>query len=316
MIPHVKLVLFLLPLVLLSCGSNKPFYGNQPENSALEQATNKVERYQFEKSFWLCDKPYAALTQDEADNLYKNREIRINSYGNREPADWNVVFYEGARQCVEDRLGIEIMSSYHHTNANEESPFDNVIGFNDTSVIVVQDGFFFLFTSGMSTGAVAKKTDLSQSVERNTNAQLANQYEKSETIRTPFEFSYDLVTEWKGFSQFESALFSKQLPHLSDFQSARLPAFGQVGLLLVSGVMDSGQHELYLYSLNDAYRVVDQIQLYSFRETEDGGVVTEFEISEGFVITIKKREISNKHSTLLQSQRYSIQQDGKFSLYQ
>lgn len=76
--------------------------------------------------------------------------------------------------------------------------------------------------------------------------------------------------------------------------------------------MDSGQYELYLYSLNDSYQVVDQIQLYTFRETEGGGVVTEFEISEGLIITINKKEVSNKHSTLLQSQRYSIKQDGKF----
>jgi len=176
--------------VLLSCGGYKPIKQNQPERAAVEQASNKVERYRFEKSFWLCDKPFAALTQDQADNLYSNKEIRINSYKKKESADWNVVFYEGAQQCVEDRLGIEMTSSYHYTNADEEFPFDNVIGFNRSSVIVIQDGFFFLFTSGTSTGAVAKKTDLNQSAEigtnTNTNAQLVNQYEKSETIRVPF----------------------------------------------------------------------------------------------------------------------------------
>lgn len=195
MIQHAKCVLLILPLVLLSCGSNKPIKGNQPEKAAVEQATNKVESYyRYERSFWLCDKPYAALTQGQADNLYNNKEIRINSYTKRESADWNAVFYEGAQQCVEDRLGIDITSSYHYTNAEEEFPFDHVVGFNSTSVIVVQDGFFFLFTSEISTGAVPKKADLNQSAERSTNAQLANQYEKSETIRVPFEFTYDLVT--------------------------------------------------------------------------------------------------------------------------
>lgn len=76
--------------------------------------------------------------------------------------------------------------------------------------------------------------------------------------------------------------------------------------------MDSGQDELYLHTLNDSYRVVDQIQLYSFRESEDGGVVTEFKISTDFIITACKKDLSNGHSTVSQCQKYSIEQDGRF----
>lgn len=146
----------------------------------------------------------------------------------------------------------------------------------------------------------------------NDEGSLKNAYEKSTSIALPIEFSYEFAIERGDFVSIEGAQEIPELDQLSEFEFAKLPSTGKTKLLLVSGYLESGQTELYLLALNESFKVVDKVLLYTHRENEDDGILTRFKISKDYLITVTEEESANGKSTVLEKNTYSIDSKGKF----
>lgn len=296
---HIKSVLVLSLVFFLSCGGNKSIELDKQNESVFEQTLEAKDEFAFYKSFPFCDNQIGAYTQAEADAIYQDKSILLDDSSEKETLDWNSFFYENAQECVENELGEKHASSYL-LSTKGDFPFEQVVVFNEKYILVAQDGYFFVFKGNASNG-----------VESNLEA-VINQLEKSKNLSLPINYSYELVLELEGFKAINEPVEIPELQHLTDFQFAKLPQHGKIKLLLVSGLQDSGQSEMHLIALNNSFELVDEILLYTHRETEDGGIVTRFEISQDHLITIIEEEINDIKTIVLNESLLKISPDGKF----
>ncbi|PHS08592.1 MAG: hypothetical protein COA88_06410 [Kordia sp.] len=293
---------------------NKIINEIKADESAVVQDNDEFENFIFFRSFQFCDNSNAAFTSEEAEIVYLNKEINLDFTKIKSLLDWNSFFYKGAKQCIEDELGEKNNSSYLFST-NEDFPFDNIVVFNDRHIITAQDGFFFVFKKYRESDLVNEKSTIKGrehlNLSKNSLTPILQAIEEYETISLPIKFSYDFAIELKDFSTIEETLDITEFDHLTDFQFAKLPSLGKTRLLLVSGFMESGQSELYLLTLNDTLNIIDNIMLYTHKETESGGITTKFKISKDFMISVLKEEEIEGSILILEKKWFKIDIAGK-----
>lgn len=156
--------------------------------------------------------------------------------------------------------------------------------------------------------------DISQEAKVITEkSEIATAYEAAKIIPLPIEYTYELVIEQNDFVTIDDALRIPELDQLSDFKFAKLASLGKIRLLLVSGYMASGQSELYLFTLDDSFNIVNKCMLYSFQETEDGGVATKFNIAKDYKISIIKEQTADRSTVILEEKLFRIDAIGRFT---
>ncbi|MFK7787079.1 MAG: hypothetical protein AB8B56_18300 [Crocinitomicaceae bacterium] len=315
MIHPIKSISVVFFLLFLSCSGNAILDREQSGEPFESQIVENTEDFTFYRSFQFCDNPYAAFTQEEADEIYRDKTFTLDGLKvERKRLDWNSYFFEGAKDCVVKELGEAYTSSYL-VSIDDESPFDEIVVLNDKYILVAQDGFFFTFTKNdegdNSHGQTTIKSEELHSSESRTKLVLDAQ-ENSKTISLPLEYSYELISDLEGFTPINKEVVNlSKLDHLLDMQYAKLQTLGQTTPLLITGVMESGQSELYLVTLNNDSDIVDDVLLYECREIENGTILTRFKIDTKGEITITIEENVNKRSKILKENSLRVNSTGE-----
>lgn len=146
---------------------------------------------------------------------------------------------------------------------------------------------------------------------------LVSLYNQSSLIELSNKYSYDFITDEKGFIQVPKELeYVFNLKNLSNFKLAKLPDYGEIKMIMLICYDEAGQSKLYLVSLNSSFSPINKLLLYDNEEEEGKSNITEYEISEKYDIEIKKVQITGegnnlKEKTLIVNE-YSISKTGLF----
>src|SRR5690606_452156 len=146
MISHVKYFVFPF-LVLMSFSSQqttKPSQTNEPENlKHIEETSNN---FGFYKSFGFCNSKVGYFSQQEADDLYADKIIKIDK-NNEIKSDALSAFDEEQWGCIKENLNLKNDVSVKMVNTNDNFPFEKLVLIDENYIVVSRDGYFFTFTS-------------------------------------------------------------------------------------------------------------------------------------------------------------------------
>lgn len=135
---------------------------------------------------------------------------------------------------------------------------------------------------------------------------------ETKLLTLPISYSYDFIMDFPDFSEVEHASAILELDQLSELKFARLKSVGETRVLIASGYMESGQSEMFLLTLNDAFEVVDSLKLYSFKETEEGGILTRFKINKDYTILVIEEEMGGSNDRIISQKKWQISEKGNF----
>ncbi len=144
--PHIKYsVIPLLVLMSFSCQqTTKPSQKSKPENlKKIEETSNN---FGFYKSFGFCNSKVGYFSQQEADDLYADKIIKIDKKNEIE-SDAFSAFDEEQWKCIKENLNLKNDTSVKIINTNDDFPFEKLVLIDDNYIVVSRDGYFFTFTS-------------------------------------------------------------------------------------------------------------------------------------------------------------------------
>lgn len=146
MISHIKYFVFpFLVLMSFSCQqTTKPSQRNEPEN--LKQIEETSYNFGFYKSFGFCNSKVGYFSQQEADDLYADKIIKIDK-NNKIKSDALSAFDEEQWRCIKENLNLKNDVSVKVINTNDNFPFEKLVLIDENYIVVSRDGYFFTFTS-------------------------------------------------------------------------------------------------------------------------------------------------------------------------
>ncbi|WP_271784927.1 hypothetical protein [Aquimarina algiphila] len=146
----------------------------------------------------------------------------------------------------------------------------------------------------------------------NSTSNVKDLYKKLKTISLPTEYSYDFIMELNSFISLpEKSQKIFQLEHLSNLKGVKLPSKKSIKLILISGIQEQGQSELYLFTLDNLYNISDSILLYTSQEIDEGSLSTIYKIEKKYEITVVKKETVNKTTRIVETRNFEITEEGK-----
>ncbi len=137
-------------------------------------------------------------------------------------------------------------------------------------------------------------------------------FNDSEEAKLPIEYSYSFISDLNDFLSSNDIPAFMDEAYLSDLKFLKLPVSRETKVILVSGLMESGQSEMFLLTINDAFEVVDSLKLYSFKETEEGGILTRFQINKDYTILVIEEEKGASNSRIISEKKWQISEKGDF----
>lgn len=149
------------------------------------------------------------------------------------------------------------------------------------------------------------------------SSDLDNLYSNSTLITLPNRYSYDFVTQEKGFTEVPKDLETLfNIDNLSNFKIAKSPNIANKKAVFLIGYDESGQSKLYLLTLNSSFMPIDRLLLYDSEEADGEIISTTYEISEDYDIKIKKLKITGQGNNIkektLTIDQFVINQGGMF----
>lgn len=135
-------------------------------------------------------------------------------------------------------------------------------------------------------------------------------FESCEDMPLPCQYSYELIMDLEHFVLLDHPA-AASLDHLENVQFCKV-SDGNKKMLFAHGYLDSGQSELHLLSLNDAFEEAGEILLYTSQETEEGSILTRFEVDQDFLVKVIREERTNKKAKLIKETLFKIGDDGGF----
>jgi len=102
--------------------------------------------FTFYKAYGYCDTDIGVYSQEEANLLYKNMKINLKDYNIFKKVDkvnYNNIFYS-YKFCIEKGLNININNVTIY-KSHYKWPFDKVLLFNYDYIMIIKDGFSFIF---------------------------------------------------------------------------------------------------------------------------------------------------------------------------
>ncbi|GGH00293.1 hypothetical protein GCM10007415_40310 [Parapedobacter pyrenivorans] len=124
--------------------TTKPSQKSKPENlKKIEETSNN---FGFYKSFGFCNSKVGYFSQQEADDLYADKIIKIDKKNEIE-SDAFSAFDEEQWKCIKENLNLKNDTSVKIINTNDDFPFEKLVLIDDNYIVVSRDGYFFTFTS-------------------------------------------------------------------------------------------------------------------------------------------------------------------------
>lgn len=154
--------------------------------------------------------------------------------------------------------------------------------------------------------------NLLEEVMKDAPAGFQKQFDAANTLQLPLEYTYEFITELGGFVSSNEIPGFRNDTQLSELKFTKLPSKSEVRVVLVSGVLESGQSEMWIASFNNALEVIDSQLVYSHREIEDGGILTRFQIKRDYTILLTEEEIVDGKKRILSEKSLRLTADGSF----
>lgn len=149
MIQHIKISYFIITIFLLCISCKKAKAANinneEKETTTNIQTLQKDKIFTFYKAFGYCDSEIAYFSDDEANNLYKQKSIEIN-LNDGETKDVYIVFTPEKLDCINKNLDLKDKFDIKIFKTKDSFPFDNLVLINNEYLIVSRDGYFFVFS--------------------------------------------------------------------------------------------------------------------------------------------------------------------------
>ncbi|NQD70884.1 hypothetical protein HP439_09155 [Sphingobacterium shayense] len=152
---HIKY--FSIPLLvfmLFSCQqTTRPLQEKKPEqNKTIETQRSS---FKFYKSFGFCNSEIGYFSQQEADDLYADKIIKIDKK-NVIKSDAFSAFDEEQWDCIKENLSLKNDNNIKIINTNADFPFEKLVLVDDKYVVVSRDGYFFTFILKEAIASVQK----------------------------------------------------------------------------------------------------------------------------------------------------------------
>ena len=169
---HVKY--FFIPLLLfisVSCQqTTRPLQEKKFENNkTIEKQHNS---FKFYKSFGYCNSEIEYFSQQEADDLYADKIINVDTK-NDIKSDAFSAFDEEQWKCIQDKLNLKNNIDIKIITTKANFPFEKLVLINDRYIIVSRDGYFFTFILQKTIPSVGTNSIIEQNFAALFNRQLA-----------------------------------------------------------------------------------------------------------------------------------------------
>ncbi|GGH23492.1 hypothetical protein FAZ19_17290 [Sphingobacterium alkalisoli] len=135
--------IYLLVFLSLSCQqTTRPSHGKKPEHTKTIE--NRRNSFGFYKSFGFCNSEIGYFSQQEADDLYADKIIKIDKR-NEIKSDSFSAFDQEKWNCIKENLNLKNDNNIKIITTNANFPFEKLTLIDDKYVVVSRDGYFFTF---------------------------------------------------------------------------------------------------------------------------------------------------------------------------
>jgi hypothetical protein len=245
-------------------------------NNCYDYLTELVRSSNFPFASWKVSNDKINLLIDEENNEFVRAKILIDTHGTG-TIGWIEYYYKTGKLL--------------NTSAELDNPVE--LKYDIKWKEIFDDCFF----------------SKNKTTNNNDASSLENVYKNCIELPLPIKYDYDVINEEKGFQPIDKEYYNLfSIEHQDNYKLAKLPIINDnVKPIILITYNENGQSTWYLYVLNNEYKPISNITLYTSEELSNGDSrSTTYSISKDYKINI----IKQSNDKVISKKNYVISNEG------